>query len=473
MRVFNNETKGAFPEASMQVFTHERNVSGYTPDEWNQAVADGIDNMDSMAPLDASVFSFDEKDQEVENNIWRPSIELEVQQSNEKARLKEENAKMRAELEELKRANKSVNEQIQQQTMESRSINVSNLLSGAVETSKRKGGGMKKESKAREDKAKEQTTKKPTTKKPKKQTINKQSKKENKTKEVVMEAKAVEIIDDKLNESVRSNASTVTDAGMENFTLFHENELEESPVDNKSDDDDDDAVVVDIKKGFVRKKTGIYLLNIQYTNPKDRIIEVELEAALNDDQDHKVLKWIMENKKHDIKWRDAATTIINKLSQTPDSQYADWIDWETYVKTRVVTKFLAPECLTIFEDGGGKNRGTKCNNYSIEDPVSPLKIKTKPCNVHCFKEEVKKQYARRGTGWALDDVMCQGYDGHECGREFVESLCDAKVPEKAIIPGMATPAMWCSVCKLVMCKECYGVYLNVMGTNKRRRIQMK
>ena len=54
--------------------------------------------------------------------------------------------------------------------------------------------------------------------------------------------------------------------------------------------------------------------------------------------------------------------------------------------------------------------------------VSPLKIKTKPCNVHCFKEEVKKQYARRGPGWALDDVMCQGYDGHECGREFVESF---------------------------------------------------
>ena len=176
---------------------------------------------------------------------------------------------------------------------------------------------------------------------------------------------------------------------------------------------------------------------------------------------------------HDERWRQQATAKIEAINEIygDDSQYSGWVGWDTYIQTRVLTKFLDEKCLSILDDGGGKQPSSAscCKHYEVLPISSPLKEKRPRCTVHSFKAEERKQYAKKDSGYDLDGITCEGYDGLECGKEFVESKKDAKVPEMAVIPSVSTPAYWCFQCRFVLCKDCHGRYCENLGKGRRLR----
>lgn len=110
--------------------------------------------------------------------------------------------------------------------------------------------------------------------------------------------------------------------------------------------------------------------------------------------------------------------------------------------------------------GGGKRKAKQnvtCPNKKPGCTLelgSPLKKKKAPCAIHDFLPEPTKQNARKGTGWCLDDIICEGYK-RNCGKEFVEHLSEERIPGNGLVVSSKRPAYWCWVCKLVYCHECF------------------
>lgn len=207
------------------------------------------------------------------------------------------------------------------------------------------------------------------------------------------------------------------------------------------------------------------MMRIEYKEIPDRVVEVCLADAIEDDPEYKVLKWVMEYRKKDGRWRDQATQRIDLMKRQENSLFSDWVNWEDYVRNGVNEKKLKEHCLTIFEDGGGK----KAANHSvIRIEGSPLIVKKTPCSVHSFKEETNKTTARKGSSWILDGIVCGGVAGCDCGAEFVEQVEEATVKEKATIVSLREPAYWCSVCNLVLCHRCHLVYCDGQSRKGRR-----
>jgi hypothetical protein len=125
----------------------------------------------------------------------------------------------------------------------------------------------------------------------------------------------------------------------------------------------------------------------------------------------------------------------------------------------------------VFDDGGGKK---KAMTFELAEKKSPLKkeagvVRTKCADdEHWWKEEPDKKCARKGTGWTLADVCCDGLDDAPCGAEFVEHLSDARDPEKAMIVSLAKPALWCRLCKLVMCHPCHQKWIMRPKCSRKR-----
>jgi len=109
------------------------------------------------------------------------------------------------------------------------------------------------------------------------------------------------------------------------------------------------------------------------------------------------------------------------------------------------------ELAKMVEDGGGK-QGKKPGFITVSE--SPIKKKGPHCKVHDFVPECNKQYARKGTGWCLDDIACEGFK-KTCGKEFVERIEEAKLLGNGLVVSLRHPAYWCKVCHLVYCSECY------------------
>ena len=229
--------------------------------------------------------------------------------------------------------------------------------------------------------------------------------------------------------------------------------------------------VVSVEKGEFNEKTGLCMVSFVYTEKnrtKRNNVTVPVEDAVYDDERRKVLHWVMANKKNEPVWREQVERSIKKM-QDEKVGYDDWVSWEEYVKAKVDLAQLPKHCLTIFDDSGGKPPA-KHQNYDLEVAISPLKKGRKPdCDFHSFKEERDKKWARKGSGFLLDGMICVGIGGSECGKEFVEHKNEATCPEKACVLGEKNPAYWCHVCKLLLCKDCHFSWLSTTTSRRGRK----
>ena len=192
--------------------------------------------------------------------------------------------------------------------------------------------------------------------------------------------------------------------------------------------------------------------------------------AVYNDEERVVLHWVMEKKRSEPEWREQVENCIDGMREE-DVGYQDWTGWEAYVKDKVEKGKLPPECLSVLEDSGGKKKAKRV--VSVDQPkVSPAKDRRPNCIFHGFKEETNKKNAIKGKGGILDDIVCEGINGIECGKEFVFVEADASDPAKACIVGMNNPAWWCNVCNLVLCNTCHASWCDANTMKRGRRLQL-
>jgi hypothetical protein len=190
----------------------------------------------------------------------------------------------------------------------------------------------------------------------------------------------------------------------------------------------------------------------------------------------------METKMKETEWRKQATERIMLIKEEKNSFFGSWIDWETYVREKVIEKKLKTHCLSIFDDAGGKPAATSSNDkeggskehvkhYDLVEAGSPLKYKKTRCSVHSFKEETNKVTARKGSNYILDGIVCEGVVNHPCGALFVEHVQDIENTEdrnRARIVSIKEPAFWCETCNLVLCHHCHLLYCDSQSRRGRR-----
>lgn len=211
-------------------------------------------------------------------------------------------------------------------------------------------------------------------------------------------------------------------------------------------------------------------VRLTYEDKPLEVHDVQAKGAVLDDPDYKVLRWIIQKKSKETIWREQISAAIETSKNDEVTFFRDWVDWDAFVKK-------TEEGLdALDEDGGGKSKAIEkakkpsCT-YAQE---SPLKIKKTRCLLHNFVPEDKKEYARKGTGWCLDDIVCEGYQ-KQCGKEFVEFQKDSKIKGNGLVVSSKNPAFWCRDCNLVYCSECHSAMLlanegNNGGRATRRRL---
>jgi hypothetical protein len=241
--------------------------------------------------------------------------------------------------------------------------------------------------------------------------------------------------------------------------------------DNDLDDDSEDNVMPGLKQivgGFYDKENGECKMKLKYEDEPNKIVIVAAIAAIEDEYNmfnqRTVLHWIMKNKRGD-KWKKELSTMIE--SNQNEEFFPDWVDWDSYVKGKVEEGVLDSKCLVVVSTTNLKGG---CDLVPAE---SPLQVKKECCVVHSFKEETKKEQARKDKGYILSGVVCQG-SNNNCGNEFVEMESDATDPKKAYIVSRANIAWWCHECHLVYCNPCFQLYCNAntsLGARKRKRLQ--
>lgn len=263
---------------------------------------------------------------------------------------------------------------------------------------------------------------------------------------VVVAAEATLEVVGRVNESFGSNTTETEDEGsVLEVRACASNEGEDEEL-----LEEEVPVVRKVHSGRVHNIGGVprCMVRLSYEG-KDK--EIRLEAAdgvVLDDPEYKVLLWIIKNKKEEPIWREQLTKAIVGSKKDKVTFFRDWEDWDTFVR-----KWDA-ELEQMEEDGGG-GKGARKPGCTLE-LGSPLRKKLAPCKIHDFVPEANKKYARKQTGWCLDDIVCDGYK-RKCGKEFVEHLHEAKVPGNGLVVSVKMPAYWCKVCHLVYCHKCYAI----------------
>ena len=72
----------------------------------------------------------------------------------------------------------------------------------------------------------------------------------------------------------------------------------------------------------------------------------------------------------------------------------------------------------------------------------------------------------RGSGYALDGIVCAGVGGIECGKEFVSETEEALSPGNTWLVRENTPAWWCNECKHTLRDTCHGLWC-IASSSKR------
>lgn len=233
-------------------------------------------------------------------------------------------------------------------------------------------------------------------------------------------------------------------------------------------------VVARIISGRVVRIDGASECRVKLTYEKAPldIHDVQAVGAVLDDPEYKILRWIMKNKSKDRIWRKQISAGIEGSKNDEITFFGDWVDWDTFIKD------TEEGVIEMGEDGGGKPRAKEAGSTSTRKPGftpsygSPLKIKKSPCFMHNFAAEDRRQCARKGTGWTLDDIVCQGFNS-ECGKEFVEFESEAKIQGNGLVVSRLAPAYWCRDCNMVLCCKCYSAMLfeneRIAGGRSTRR----
>ena len=228
--------------------------------------------------------------------------------------------------------------------------------------------------------------------------------------------------------------------------------------------------IYQIKGGFLDRESGLCMVKLFYMEDKKHPVTVDVASAVYDDDHRMILHWVMEHRKSPPVWREQVEKKVEEMKEE-GVDYDDWVGWEVYVREKVAAKILPPSCLSILEDSGGKPTAmeqVKHPHCVSEVRVSPLKEKRAGCTVHNFKSEGQKSWAVRGSGYALDGIVCAGVGGKECGKEFVSEMNEASSPGNAWLVRENTPAWWCNECKHTLCDTCHGVWC-VANSSKRSR----
>jgi hypothetical protein len=257
-----------------------------------------------------------------------------------------------------------------------------------------------------------------------------------------------------INDSFESGNTTVTEE--------EDNLLVVGATSEECDEAEEVPVVRKIHSGRVRVVGGVTscMIRLTYEETPGEIDELPVYAAVLDDAEYKVICWVIKNKSNELIWREQITEAIERTKNDEVSFFGDWIDWEYFVQK------VEEENGMFEKDGGGKPEAGGDNNKLVKKPNcvykvgSPLKNKKKMCTIHDFVPETNKKYARKGSGWCLDEITCEGLvkeGGVEgkCGKEFVEDLKDAK-EGNGIVVSSRQPAYWCKDCNLVLCHMCYS-----------------
>jgi hypothetical protein len=179
----------------------------------------------------------------------------------------------------------------------------------------------------------------------------------------------------------------------------------------------------------------------------------------------------MNNKKGNL-WRDQVTEVIVKLKRE-GTGFEDWVDWDIYVRSKVMEGVLKAQCLSIWVQGGEK-KASVVERVKNVAAISPLKTKKPLCTGHHdFKADDKKDNARKGSGYNLDGIVCAGINSNCCKKEFVEKVEDATDPANAEIVSQRNPAQWCRKCHLVLCHACHMEYVLSKPTGRERRKKLQ
>jgi hypothetical protein len=230
-------------------------------------------------------------------------------------------------------------------------------------------------------------------------------------------------------------------------------------------------VMIKIRGGFVEKEgERRCMLTIQYeADLKEGLFRnIPARLAVEDDPSHRILKWIIENKRRSAVWRDQ---VVAGIEATLDKGlYEGWEGWEPYIRKRIEDGFLAEKCRRWLEGGSHREaRRTYVEVDATESPVKKKDLKKREaiCNVtgvHDWKTERNGAYARKGGKKALTltGVTCDGVEGKMiCGKEFVEKLEDAINPGWCIVVSNKTPCKWCKDCKMALCVPCHDVLIGM------------
>jgi hypothetical protein len=258
------------------------------------------------------------------------------------------------------------------------------------------------------------------------------------------------------------------------------NDEEDAISSNGSEGSDDYPVMLQIEKGFIEKE-GMKrcMLSVQYeeNGKKGPFRTIPATDAVEDDPSHRVLKWIMENKRCSEIWREQ---VVGRIQSTMDKGlYDGWKGWEEYIKRRVDDGFLDVKCNKWLEDG---IRGKGKKSYDeVSASESPLKVRDleklkaicQRTGVHDFKTEGNGAYARKGgqKAYILTNVFCDGVEGRKCGKEFVEKMEDAVNPLLCYVITEKTPCKWCKDCKLSLCVACHDILIAVPRKRSCRAIE--
>ena len=268
----------------------------------------------------------------------------------------------------------------------------------------------------------------------------------------------------KISFDTTTTATTVTEFTVPGNRGAENSGAESSDADSlgiaSESDEEDTPKVEKVVKGWLDKDTGLCMVSVLYQENKTTPIVVPVASAVYDDDERIILHWVMTNRMNQKEWREQVEKKIEEMKEEGVG-YEEWVGWEQYVRDKVEARDLKPTCLSIFDDSGGKpaaRQRVKHPNNVTELRVSPLKQKRTGCTVHNFKSEDNKMYAVKGSGWALDGIVCAGVGGNECGKEFVSKEEEASSPEKAWILGKNNLAWWCNVCKHTLCNECHNLW---------------
>ena len=192
-------------------------------------------------------------------------------------------------------------------------------------------------------------------------------------------------------------------------------------------------------------------------------------ALVEDGEGYKELLWIIKNKGRSSVWKEQICRKIEELKNCEWSHfYNNWVDWDTFIRNKVKEGVLSEKCLSMTEDGGGKQPAKA--SFEMELVQSPLKVKLPRCKIHDLVEETNKRTAKKGPGYILDGITCE-----DCNKEFVEQASDALNQQNAIVISYKSGAWWCQQCKMVLCSMCHNEFCQKTTSTKgkgRRVVNM-